>query len=81
MTNLYTASNYKNTIINLLIKNKDFVSLMNPSKPPHKNLSKEDMLLGGVWFFNSKKYEEQGKIFYHNFVNDTTVEEKTFVFV
>ena len=81
MANLYVASNYKNTIINLLLKNKDFISLMNPQKPPHKNISKEDMLLGGVWFFNGKKYEEQGQIFDHNFVDDTTVYEKTFVFV
>lgn len=39
------------------------------------------MLLGGTWFFNGKKYEEQGQVFDHNFVDDTTVEEKTFVFV
>lgn len=81
MTNLYIASNYKNTIINLLIKNKDFITLMNPQKPPNKNISTEDMLLGGAWFFNGKKYEEQGQIFDHNFVEDTTTEEKTFVFV
>ena len=81
MTNLYIASNYKNTIINLLLKNKDFVTLMNPPKSPHNNISTEDMLLGGVWFFNGKKYEEQGQIFDHNFVDETTTEQKTFVFV
>lgn len=81
MSNLYAASNYKNTIINLLLKNKDFVTLMNPPKSPHKNISTEDMLLGGVWFFNGKKYEEQGQIFDHNFVDETTTEQKTFVFV
>lgn len=81
MTNLYIASNYKNTIINILIKSKDFVTLMNPKKPQSKNISTEDMLLGGTWFFNGKKYEEQGQVFDHNFVDDTTVEEKTFVFV
>lgn len=81
MSNLYTASNYKNTIINLLLKNSDFIALMNPPKSPHKNISTEDMLLGGIWFFNGKKYEEQGQIFDHNFVDETTTEQKTFVFV
>ena len=81
MTNLFIASNYKNTIINLLIKNKDFVTLMNPSKPPVNQLSTEDMLLGGTWFFNGKKYEEQGHVFDHNFVDETTTVEKSFVFV
>lgn len=81
MSVLYTASNYKNTIISLLLRNQDFISLINPQKPPHSLMSTEDMLLGGVWFFNGKKYEEQGHIFDHNFVDDTTVQEKTFVFV
>ena len=81
MSNLYAASNYKNIIINLLLKSKDFVTLMNPQKPPHQSISTEDMLLGGTWFLNGKKYEEQGQIFDHNFVDDTTTVEKTFVFV
>ena len=81
MSNLYTASEYKNTIIELLVENKDFVTLMNPQEPPNKNISIEDMLLGGIWFFDGKKYEEQGQIFDYNFVDDTTIVEKTFVFV
>ena len=81
MSMLFAASNYKNIIINLLLNNADFIDLMNPPKSPHKNISKEDMLLGGIWFLNGKKYEEQGQIFDHNFVDETTVEEKTFVFV
>lgn len=81
MPNLYTASKYKNTIINLLLNNRDFISLLNPRKPPNELLSIEDMLLGGTWFLNDKKYEEQGQIFDHNFVDDTTMQEKTFVFV
>ena len=81
MANLYVASNYKNTIINLLLKNSDFIALMNPPKSPHKNISTEDMMLGGVWFLNGKKYEEQGQVFDHDFVDDTITEEKTFVFV
>lgn len=81
MSNLYTASEYKNTIIELLIENKDFVTLMNPQEPPNSNISIEDMLLGGIWFFDGKRYEEQGQLFDYNFVDDTTVVEKTFVFV
>lgn len=81
ISNLFTASNYKNTIINLLLKNKDFITLMTPQKPPNEMMTTEDMLLGGTWFLNGKKYEEQGQIFDHNFVDETTVEEKTFVFV
>lgn len=81
MSNLYTASNYKNTIISALLESNDFITLMSPQEPPHPNISTENMLLGGVWFLDGKKYEEQGQIFDHNFVDDTTVEEKTFVFV
>lgn len=81
MPNLYNASKYKNVIINLLLNNSDFVSLMNPPNPPHNQLEIQDMLLGGTWFINKKKYEVQGQIFDHNFVDDTTDEEKTFVFV
>lgn len=81
MSNLYTASNYKNTIVNLLLKNKDFITLMNPPNSPHDFLSTEDMLLGGTWVLNGKKYEVQGQVFDYNFVNETTTAQKTFVFV
>lgn len=81
MSVLYTASNYKNTIVSLLLRNPDFVSLINPQNPPHELLSTDDMLLGGKWIFNGKKYTEQGHVFDYNFVDDTTVQEKTFVFV
>lgn len=81
MSNLYNASRYKDTIINLLLKNKDFVILMNPSKPPHEQLSVQDVLLGGTWVIGGKKYKEQGQVFDYNFVDDTTTDEKTFIFV
>lgn len=81
MPNLYNASKYKNVIINLLLNNKDFVTLMNPPRPPHSQLETQDMLLGGIWILNGKKYEVQGQLFDHNFVEETTDEEKTFVFV
>ena len=81
MSNLYIASNYKNTIVNLLLKNSDFITLMNPPAPLHDFLSTEDMLLGGTWVLNGEKYEVQGQVFDHNFVDETTTDQKTFVFV
>ncbi len=81
ISNLYNASKYKNIIINLLLKDNDFVTLMNPQNPPHNQLGIQDMLLGGTWFIDNKKYEVQGQLFDHNFVTDTIEEEKTFVFV
>lgn len=81
MSNLYNIANYKNKIIHLLLKNKNFIKLMNPEPSKCKDLDIIDVLLGGEWTINGKKYEEQGQVFDHNFVDDTTVEEKTFVFV
>ena len=81
MPNFYTASNYKNTIIRLLLKDDDFISLMNPQKPPHESISTEKILLGGERFIDGEKYAEQGQVFDYNFVDDTTVDKKTFVFV
>ncbi len=81
MSNLYNASRYKNVIINLLLNSNDFVTLMNPPSPPHNQLEIQDMLLGGTWIIDKNKYEVQGQLFDHNFVDDTTVAEKTFVFV
>lgn len=81
MSNLYNASKYKNVIINLLLKDNDFITLMNPQKSPHKQISTQDMLLGGTWIINGKKYEVQGQLFDHNFVDETTTDDKTFVFV
>lgn len=81
MSNLYTASNYKTTIINLLLDNDDFVLLMAPSASPHKQISTKDVLLGGTWLIDGKKYEEQGQVFDYDFVDDTIIDEKTFVFV
>ena len=81
MSNLYFASGYKNTIINLLINNKDFVKLINPKESECPKIKIRDVLLGGSWFIDGKKYEEQGHVFDYNFVDDTITDEKTFVFV
>ena len=81
MSNLYFASDYKNTIINLLINNNDFVKLINPKESECSKIKIRDVLLGGSWFIDGKKYEEQGHVFDYNFVDDTITDEKTFVFV
>lgn len=81
MSNLYNAANYKNKIINLLLKSKDFIRLINPSPSPYPELDIIDVMIGGTWNINGYVYEEQGHIFDYNFVNDQTIEQKTFVFV
>lgn len=81
MANLYYAASYKNKIINLLLRNKNLIKLVNPTPSKCEDLDIIDVLIGGEWFINEKKWEEQGHIFDYNFVEDTTTEEKTFIFV
>lgn len=55
---------------------------MNPvSDSKCEYLDDIDILLGGEWIYNGRKYEEDGQIFDYNFVEDTVIKEKTFVFV
>lgn len=79
--NFYSAADYKNRIINLLISSKDFVRLINPKPSTYEEIDTIDVLLGGEWVINGKKHTEQGYIFDYNFADDTTTEDKTFVFV
>ena len=81
MGNLYLSSDYKNTIISLLIKNENFVKLINPQPSKCSEIKIKDVLLGGTSIYDDVKYEEQGHVFDYNFVNETTTDEKTFVFV
>lgn len=81
MANLYYAASYKNRIINLLLRNKNFIKLINPKPIECDELDIADVLIGGTWFINGKEYKEQGYIFDYNFVNETTTDKKTFVFV
>ena len=81
MGNLYLSSDYKNTIISLLIKNENFVKLINPQPSKCSKIKIKDVLLGGTWIYDDVKYEEQGHVFDYNFVDETTTDEKTFVFV
>lgn len=82
MSNLYYAASYKNKIINLLLKNRNFVKVINPTSDSRcEYLDEIDILLGGDWVFAGKKYTEQGQIFDYEFVNETTTTQKTFVFV
>lgn len=81
MSNLYYAASYKNKIINLLLRNENFIKLINPSPSECEDLDIVDVLIGGEWFINGKKWEEQGHVFDYNFANDTTTDQKTFIFV
>ena len=81
MSNLYFVSNYKNKIINLLLKNDDFIKLIDPAPSPHDELDIIDVLIGGTLIIDGEEYTEQGHIFDYNFVDETTDDQKTFVFV
>lgn len=75
------SSEYKNKIINLLLNNEDFIKLINPTPSKCSDIDIVDVLLGGSWKIGGKEYNEQGYIFDYNFVNETTTDEKTFVFI
>lgn len=79
MSNLYRASEYKNKIISLLLRNKNFIKLVNPTRT--QGLTTQKVMLGGEYMVNGKLIKEQGHIFDYNFVDDTVTQEKTFVFV
>lgn len=81
MSNFYFASAYKNKIINLLLKNQDFIKLINPEPSEHEDLDIIDVLVGGEWIIDGVLYKKQGHIFDHDFVKDTIEDKKTFVFV
>lgn len=81
MSNFYYATIYKNKIINLLLKNRDFVKLINPPPSECIYLDDIDIILGGEWIYDGVRYKEQGCVFDYDFVKDTTNEVKTFVFV
>ena len=81
MNNIYYSASYKNKIINLLLKNEDFIKLINPTPSECEDLDIVDVLVGGEWIIDGQKWKEQGHIFDYDFVDDTTTQEKTFVFV
>lgn len=81
MSAIHYASAYKNKIINLLLKNKNFIALINPLESKYQELDIIDVLLGGQWIINGEEVLEQGHVFDYDFVDDTVVEDKTFVFV
>lgn len=81
MANLYYAAEYKNKIINLLLKNKDLIKLINPTPSKCDELDIIDVLIGGEWVINGTRYKEQGHIFDYDFVKDTTTDQRTFIFV
>lgn len=81
MNTIYYATAYKNKIINLLLKNKKIIKLINPMPSRYKEIDIIDVLRGGEWIINDKKHVEQGYIFDHNFADQVTHQHKTFIFV
>ena len=79
MSNYSYIIEYKQKIINMLLKDANLVKLINPK--PNANVDIVDVLLGGSWIVNGKKVEEQGHIFDYNFVDETISDEKTFMFI
>lgn len=81
MGNPYFSSVYKNRIINILLKNTKIIKLINPKESDYEDINIVDVLLGGKWIIDGTEYYEQGHIFDHDFVDDTTTDDKTFIFV
>lgn len=81
ISNIHYASAYKNKILKLLLSNENFIKLVNPTSSECEDLNIIDVLLGGEWIINGKKWKEQGYVYDYDFTNDTTKEQKTFVFV
>lgn len=81
MSNIYYATAYKNKIINLLLKSKNITKLINPSPSECEDIDIIDVLRGGEWIIDGKKYVEQGYIYDHDFVDDAITDHKTFIFV
>lgn len=81
MGNLYFSSLYKNRIINILLNNKKIIKLIDPKESEIEDIDIVDVLLGGKWIVDGIEYIEQGHIFDHDFTNDTTTDDKTFIFV
>jgi hypothetical protein len=81
LNNIHYATKYKNKVINLLLKNKNLIKLINPVIPKSDEIDIIDVLRGGEWTICGKKYKEQGYIFDHDFTDSTTTSHKTFIFV
>lgn len=81
MGSLRPLADYKRKIINLLLENDDFIKFMNPEPSLCDALDIIDVLTGGVWILDGKKYEEKGQIFDYQFVDDTVSDEKNYLFI
>ena len=55
MSNLYYAAEYKNRIMNLLLKSKNLIKLVNPTPSECEDLDMIDFLVGGEWFIHGKQ--------------------------
>lgn len=78
---LHIVTEYKNKIMQLLISNENYRKLLSPEKSKCEELDEVDVIRGGEWIINEKKWTEQGHIFDHDFVDDAIKEKKVFTFV
>lgn len=74
-----TSGNKKKMIIDYLLKSEMVKKLINPTL--HDDLDEKEILLGGEWLIDGKIVSEQGYIFDYNFVDDTILDTKVFIFV
>ena len=81
MGELFNVFKYKDNIINILLRNKKIIQLLNPVPSDCEELDLVDVLRGGIWEIDGTEYREQGCIFDHDFVRDVITEKKTFIFV
>ena len=78
---LHIVTEYKNKIMQLLISNENYRKLLSPEKSKCEELDEVDVIRGGEWIINEKKWTEQGHVFDHDFVDDAIKEKKVFTFV
>lgn len=80
ISNLYSSEEYKSKVLDLLCRNNHFISLINPAPSQCPELDILDVLHGGTWIIDGKEWKEQGHVFDYDFMDDTVIQERTFVF-
>nr|DAG27675.1 MAG TPA: hypothetical protein [Caudoviricetes sp.] len=81
MSNLGILAEYKNKIMRLLASDEKYRKLLSPNESECEDLDIVDVILGGEWIINGKKWTEQGHLFDHDFVDDAVTDKKVFTFV
>lgn len=79
ISNLYAAEKYKQTVMDLLCENDNFIKLVHPIPSVCPDLNIQDVLRGGKWTIDGKEWAETGHVFDYNLAGDTLSENRTFV--